>query len=1119
MSDHILDHADERTLHGLVSTGDSLSWSSGVHDPHGPTDAGEHLGLVYEDRAEQFAAVVPFVREGIERGERCLYIVDDNSPEDVIAALREGGVDVEQAIDSDQLLLYTAEESYLRGGEFDLDDARDFLRSAVEEGVAEYDGFRVTAEETWLVGDRDAQEAFAACEAHVNDLLDGEAATALCQYDRSELPPEVVDDVIETHPYLVYDGIVCPNVYYTPPEEYFGPDRPARENERKLETLVDRTAATTALETHERYHRELYEAIADPGTGFERKVERLLELGSERFGMEVGYFARTDDDRFEIVEAVGDHDRIAAGVADSITGTHCEELLASPGSVFVTDAAEAGWTDDSAYERFGLDAYFATTVHVGDEYGTLCFGSETPREVPYTDAERTFLELMGQWVEYELERRHREAALRESYQITSDPELGFEEKLAALFDLGCEQFGLELGAMATVDPDADRLEVEYVSGDHEHFEPGLELPLSETYCREAVDRGGVGSVNDPVEAGHGDIYVYDELDVAAYLGTYLEVEGGADRTFFFVSEQPRDEAFSEDERAFERLMGQWVKYELENRRRERFLRESYQITSDPDRSFDEKLERLLELGRDWFGLEMGGMNHLPSWDGPFRLEQGVGLGVDDDEILWSDPGDGRYCRRTVEAEDPVCVADVRGTDWVEDQIYQEFELASYFGTRITNGAAPYGTLWFGSTEPCDRDFSETERTFLELMGQWVSYELERKQREYFQRTLCEVMADPDRSFDEKLQDLFDLGCERLDLELGGLARIDPATDSFEVEAVSGDHDHLVPGAEVPLSETYCQLAVDDGGAADVTNPLDHGYGNSIAYEEFGVETYLGKRIELENDADRTFFSVSTEPRDRGFSDAERAFHELMGEWVKYELERKQRQRALEESNERLEQFAYAASHDLQEPLRMVTSYLRLLERRFGDALDEDGEEFLEFAVDGADRMRDMIDGLLEYSRVETQGDPFEPVDLDAVLDDVLTDLQIQIEESDADIAADELPRVEGDGNQLRQVLQNLLENALTYSGDAPPRVHVAADRRGQEWVISVRDEGIGIDPDDQSQIFDVFDRLHGRDEYEGTGIGLALCQRIVERHGGDIWVDSEPGEGATFSFTLPADRS
>ena len=225
---------------------------------------------------------------------------------------------------------------------------------------------------------------------------------------------------------------------------------------------------------------------------------------------------------------------------------------------------------------------------------------------------------------------------------------------------------------------------------------------------------------------------------------------------------------------------------------------------------------------------------------------------------------------------------------------------------------------------------------------------------------------------------------------------------------------------------------------------------------------------------------------------------------------------LEASNERLEQFAYAASHDLQEPLRMVSSYLRLIERRAGDELSAETREFFEYAVNGAERMRAMIDGLLEYSRVESGRDPLEPVELDDVLDDVRADLRLRIDESGAEIAAEPLPRIVGDAGQLHQVFQNLLDNAIEYSGDEPPRISVAAERAGDEWVISVSDEGIGIDPDDQVRIFDVFQRLHARGEHDGTGIGLALCERIVERHGGEIRVDSEPGEGTTFSFTLPA---
>ncbi|MCU4742541.1 PAS domain S-box protein [Natronoglomus mannanivorans] len=253
----------------------------------------------------------------------------------------------------------------------------------------------------------------------------------------------------------------------------------------------------------------------------------------------------------------------------------------------------------------------------------------------------------------------------------------------------------------------------------------------------------------------------------------------------------------------------------------------------------------------------------------------------------------------------------------------------------------------------------------------------------------------------------------------------------------------------------------------------------------------------------------------GFFDEEQELIETLATLLKLNFDRNEYIDDLQESNKRLEQFAYAASHDLQEPLRMISSYLQLIERRYAEELDDDGEEFLAYAVDGAERMREMIDGLLAYSRVETRGDPFERIDLDTVLADVLEDLRLSIEDHDAEITADSLPTVEGDASQLRQVFQNLLDNALEYSGDEPPRVHVGAERNGNEWIVSVRDEGIGIAPDDGDRVFEVFQRLHTHDEHAGTGIGLALCQRIIERHGGEIWVESEPGEGATFSFTIP----
>ncbi len=229
---------------------------------------------------------------------------------------------------------------------------------------------------------------------------------------------------------------------------------------------------------------------------------------------------------------------------------------------------------------------------------------------------------------------------------------------------------------------------------------------------------------------------------------------------------------------------------------------------------------------------------------------------------------------------------------------------------------------------------------------------------------------------------------------------------------------------------------------------------------------------------------------------------------------------LARSNAELEQFAYVASHDLQEPLRMVASYTQLLANRYKGQLDERADRWIGYAVDGAQRMEELINDLLALSRVGTHGRPMELCQCDSMLARVLESLAVAIAESDAEVTADALPPLRADAGQLGQLFQNLIGNALKFRRPGvPPRIHIGVERRtakGQdEWLFSVRDNGIGIDPEYSDQLFVLFQRLHTREEYPGTGIGLAICRKIVERHGGRIWVDSIPGTGSTFHFTLP----
>jgi signal transduction histidine kinase len=238
--------------------------------------------------------------------------------------------------------------------------------------------------------------------------------------------------------------------------------------------------------------------------------------------------------------------------------------------------------------------------------------------------------------------------------------------------------------------------------------------------------------------------------------------------------------------------------------------------------------------------------------------------------------------------------------------------------------------------------------------------------------------------------------------------------------------------------------------------------------------------------------------------------------------REEKSKALEElarSNRDLEQFAYVASHDLQEPLRMVAAYTQLLAERYQGKLDANADKYIHYAVDGATRMQTLVQDLLAFSRVGRNGTEPKLVDLNTIVEIVKKNLSATIEESKAQITSARLPEVLFDPSLCVQLIQNLVANAIKFRGPEPPKIHIGAEKNAAEWIFSVKDNGIGIDPEYADTIFVIFKRLHTKDEYPGSGIGLAICKKIVERHGGRIWVESQPGQGAEFKFTVPLPKN
>jgi GAF domain-containing protein len=722
-----------------------------------------------------------------------------------------------------------------------------------------------------------------------------------------------------------------------------------------------------------------------------------------------------------------------------------------------------------------------------------------PAEVLDDDPARELDRMLGTLrdrTEAKVELQQHDRFLRDLYAITASQNRSFEEKLDALFDLGCERFDLDLGSLNRVDPDADRLEIEYVSGDHDDFEPGVEFPLSQTYCQATTDIKEAASVANPAEEGYDDCFVYEEVGVEGYLGTYIPVDGGLDRTLAFVpATDSQSVSVSEEDRTYLELMGQWVGYELNRRQREWFLRQCYEITSDPDLPFEAKLEHLLEHGRDWFGLEMAGVNHLPSWEGEFRLEKGVGLDVGPDDELWTDPRDDCFCWQTIEQAEPISVPDISGTDWAEDTIHRAFGVTSYLGVRITSGSTPYGTLWFGSTEPRDRPFSDTERTFIELMGQWVSYELEQREHKQSQRELYEITASNELSIDEKFEQLLELGCDYLDLPVGMLTRV--REEAFEIKQMHGTHPDLDEGIHTPpLTDNYCRRVVDTGEPISVPDVGEAGWDGDALYHEFGLECYAGVQLTVGDEAYGTICFTDLSPREAEFTETEQTFLDLMGQCTSYELERNHREAQLQQTNDRLESFASMLAHELRNPVNIGQIYSQQLP-------EETDPEAVEYVTEAFDRIEDMIDVMLVLTRGREAVGERTPVSLGSVATEVWDD--VDAPDATLDVTLDQT--IETDETYVRHLFRNLFENAVEHGGRG---VSVTVGESSTGFYVA--DDGPGIPEDEREAVFEAGYTTTA--DTGGTGLGLAFVQKLAEVYEWEYAVTESEAGGARFEFNV-----
>ena len=394
MSQHSI-HAERPETIGLESGLDALRESPAFRGPVEPLDeheSNDHLALVYESREEQFAAAIPFVEQGLERDERCLYIADENSKAEVLDAMRHADIDVDAALDSGALTLHTKQDTYCRGGTFDPDDMIAFLEAAIEAAAEEYEALRVTGEMTWIFGDDPEIADLVEYEARLNRLLPEEDSIALCQYNRERFPPEVLRDIVRTHPHLVYDSAVSHNAYYTPPEEFFGPDRPAREVDRMLKSLRDRTVATETLSRRERELKRQNDRLESFASMLAHELRNPLSIAQIYLQQAV---TGDGDAAAEVETAL---DRIEEMIDVLLVTARTAEADIDAEAVDLSEAAADAWTDLSP-ENADLAVETDLTIQVDPVHcwhllenlfsNAVEHGSTSPHSQARTDVHQT----------------------------------------------------------------------------------------------------------------------------------------------------------------------------------------------------------------------------------------------------------------------------------------------------------------------------------------------------------------------------------------------------------------------------------------------------------------------------------------------------------------------------------------------------------------------------------------------------------------------------------------------------------------------------------------------------------------------------------------------------------
>jgi PAS domain S-box-containing protein len=879
------------------------------------------------------------------------------------------------------------------------------------------------------------------------------------------------------------------------------------------------------------------------------KMRDLLDIGRDFLGIDHGCFTRLEGDTQEIVVGTGPYEQLQEGATAPVEESYCRHTVepTQDEPMTVTKARDEGWEDDPAFERFGLSCYIGATIETdSDTYGTVCFCDRNPIDRSFSDIEQQFVELLTEWAGYELTQSERERQFQRLTERLPDVFYAVDSEWRVTTWNGAaeDQFGI-LAADIIGESLWERLpesDTEPPGPTHKQTMDTRE-PTTCEYYHEGGDywmevqafphQDGIGVIASEITEHKRRISaLLDNIPVIVFKfdadGILTESRGQALER---IGLEP-GEAVGSD------------------------IREMYadypEICDSIECALDgEQVRMVSDVGELSFETQ-----YRPITDEDGTVEEVIGISLDVTEQ--------RDRERRLEENDAILQQLTETTDdvfWLFNSDFTELQFINdayedVWGLSISalrndpqdfmNGVHPddkdivrnaIGTLQDGEStdneyrvNPND-DFSRWVRVKGEPIyedGDLVRVAgfardiTERKEREQQLAALSESTEQLSyaKTPESVAENVVAITEEILGEPLAAVWRYDEETDRLSPWVVSEN-----------------ATSIGEQSGTDGLNPIIPGTDEMAAFRSDGP-TYIPEyqALDTQSHPEAEIGSVLLCPIGEyamlcvgsvsvdAFDPGDTNLVTILTSHAGAAFERAEREQALEtyknklkKSNENLQEFAYIASHDLQEPLRSVTSYLGLIESEYHDQLDDDGQFYVERAESNAARMSSMIDALLQYSRVETQGGEFTEVDVEKVVSDTIDSLGVLISETAADITVGDLPTVTADGDQLGQVFQNLVKNAIEHGGD-PPEVDIQGVDTGDAWEFSVSDTGPGIPESQHDRVFEIFQQATDEDDDTGeAGIGLSICERIVARHHGEIWIESS-NEGSTFKFRLPKEE-